>query len=404
MKQWTPYQETIKALQKSFTKRAKIEYVNLIDSHNRVLAEDLVATENSPKAMTSDMDGYAIRFEDQDLGELKIVSFLPAGTDTSLPVNKGECIKTFTGSLMSDGSDTLIPIENVEVVEDKIIIRQKVPKGFAVRPKGEAYKKDDILIQKGTTIGYAQIATLAEQGRVQIAVFVKPRVAILATGDEIVDIGEPITKQSQIRSSNHVALASVAKEVGAQPILLGIAKDDKELIKRRILEGLEVADIVVTTGGVSVGDYDFVKDVVAKIGVEMIVEGSAIKPGRHIRVVKVGEKYILALPGFPYSSIVGFYLYGVRLIEHLLYKDFSRRFHKVFMGEDYEKRSSFTEFTACNLNIINQTLHVDLNGKVKGSSAIVTNLLKNAVLLCIPIDKKFIKKGEVVDIFKLNQY
>lgn len=399
---WTPFEETIKALQKSFTTRAKKEYVNLMEAHGRILASDIKAEDNSPKAPTSDMDGYAIRFEDQELEELKIISYVPAGTDTSLHVNKQECIKTFTGSLMSEGSDTLIPIENVEVRDNAIIIQEKVPKGFAVRPMGEAYKKGDVLIHKGTKIGYAQIATLAEQGVVQVGVFVRPKVAILATGDEIVDIGEPLTRASQIRSSNHVAVASIVKEVGGEAILLGIAQDDKELIKQRILDGLSVADMVVTTGGVSVGDYDFVKDVVAEVGLESVVHGSAIKPGRHVRVVKVGEKYILALPGFPYSSMVGFYLYGVRVLEYWLCRDYERRFFEATLDETYEKRSRFTEFTACNLTCKGGGLHVNLEGKVKGSSAIVINLLSSAHLLCVPIDTKSIQKGEKVTILKLG--
>lgn len=400
MKEWTPFEDTIKALESTFIKRDKKEYVGLMESHGRVLAKDLIATEDLPKEPTSSMDGYAIRFEDQDLKELQIKSSVPAGSDVSLSVNRGECIKTFTGSLMSQGSDTLIPIENVEVVQDRIIIKKRVPKNFAVRPKGENYKKGDLLIKKGATIKNAQIATLAEQGKVQIEVFVPPRVAILATGSEIVDIGESIVRESQIRSSNHVALASIAKETGALPILLGIVKDDKKLIKKRILDGLEVADIVVTTGGVSVGDYDFVKDAINEIEPNNIIKGSAIKPGRHIRVIKVGQKYIFALPGFPYSSIVGFYLYGVRLIEYWLNKDFSRRFCEGIMDEDYSKRSPYKEFTACNFD--EKTLHVDLKNKAKGSSAIVTNLLNDAALLCVPMDTKFIKKGEKVKIFKLN--
>lgn len=402
MKEWTPYEKTIKALERTFEKYDKTKLVKLMDSHGKILAEDLKAEDNSPKAPTSDMDGYAIRFEDQEMGELKIVSFVPAGTDTSVKVQKGECIKTFTGSLMSDGSDTLIPIENVEVKGDKIIIKEKVTFSHAVRPTGEAYKKNEILIKKGALIGFAEIATLAEQGKAEVSVFVPPKVAILATGDEIVDIGKPLTRPSQIRSSNHVAIASIAKEIGAEPILMGIARDEKEFIKRQILDGLAMADIVVTTGGVSVGDYDFVKDVVREVGVEMVIEGAGIKPGRHVRVVKVGQKYIIALPGFPYSSMVGFHLYGVRLIEHWLHRDFERRFFEAKMDEDYEKRSRFFEFTACNLVEKNGELHVNLQNKVKGSSAIVINLLQNATLMCVPINKKFIKKGEKVQILKLG--
>ncbi len=402
MKKWKSYEETIEDLKKTFSKRAKCEYVNLLDAHGRVLAQDLIAKQSCPEYPTSSMDGYAFKYEDQDLGELKIISFVPAGTDTSVSVGKGECVKTFTGSLMSDGSDTLIPIENVEVKGDKIIIKEKVSKNFSVRPIGEAYFKGDVLIKKGTTITYREIGVIAEQGLVQVPVLIKPRVAILSTGDEVVDIGEPITRDSQIRSSSHMILACICKEVGAEPIVLGVAKDDKEFIKRRVIEGLEVADIVLTTGGVSVGDYDFVKDVVNEVGVEMVVEGSAIKPGRHIRVVKAGEKYIIALPGFPYSTIVGFYLYGVRLIEHWLYKDFDRRCGEAIIDEDYKKRSRFKEFTACNLKEVGDSLHVDLEGKVKGSSAIITNLLNKAVLLCVDVDKQLTKKGEKVTFLKLH--
>ncbi len=402
MKKWDSYETSIANLEKSFSKKCKKEYVNLLDAHGRILAEDIVAKENCPKSPTSSMDGYAIRYEDQELSRLKITSFVPAGSETSLEVKNGECIKTFTGSLMSDGADTLIPIENVEVVENEIIIKEKVSLGFAVRPKGEAYKKDDVLVTKGTRIGYAEVSMLAELGIFQIGVYIPPRVGILATGDEIVDLGESLTRPSQIRSSNHVGVACIAKEVGAEPVLLGIAKDNKDFIKQRILDGLETCDIVVTTGGVSVGDYDFVKEVVKEMGVESIVDGAAIKPGRHIKIVKVGEKYIIGLPGFPYSSLVGFYLYGVRLIEHWLDVDFNRRLAKAVLDEDYQKRSRLAEFTACNLHVKNSQLHVDLDGKIKGSSAIINNMLKDAVLLCVKEDKKCVKKGEEVDIVRLK--
>lgn len=393
------YEQSLINLKASLTCKIKSEEIDLLHSQGRVLFCDIVATQNSPQAPTSDMDGYALRFEDQNLDELKIISYVPAGTDTSVHVNKGECIKTFTGALMSEGSDTLLPIENVQVKDDKIIIKQKVPFGFAVRPCGEAYKKGDVLIKKGTTIGYSQIATLAELGIFKVKVFIKPKVAIIATGDEIVDIGEEITRSSQIRSSNHVAIGSIVNEVGGEAIILGIVKDDKELIKQKILHGLKIADIVVTTGGVSVGDYDFVKDIVGEF--ESVIDKVAIKPGRHIRVVKAKEKFILALPGFPYSSMVGFFLYGVRILEYWLNKDYERRIFEAIIDEDYEKRSIYKEFTACSLKYKNASLHVSLQGKVKGSSAIVINLLDHAYLLCVDTDVKLIKKGEKVTLLRL---
>ncbi len=395
MKKFKSYKETIQELSSSLQDYNKSEFVGLMESHGRILAKDLIASENYPRYETSSMDGYAFAYDDLD--SLKILSSLAAGDDPSIEVKKGECIKTFTGSLMSQGTDTLIPIENVRVDGEILHIQKPVSKGFAVRKVAESYRKGEILIKKGTLINHAQIATLAEQGVVQVEVFVKPRVAILATGNEIVDLGQSLTKSSQIRSSNHLALASIVKEVGGEPILLGLEKDDKDKIEAKILKGLEMADMVVTTGGVSVGDYDFVKDAVGKIGSEMIVEGAAIKPGRHIRIAKVDKKYIIALPGFTYSCIVGFFLYGVRVLEYWLHRDFERRFVKGVLEEDYIKRGPFSEFMACNFD----SNGVNFKGKLLGSSAIVNNLLNDAFLLCVMADESP-KKGENVEVFKLR--
>lgn len=398
---WTPYEDSIQALKNSFTQTGATEYVGLMEAQERILAEDIIADENSPEAPTSAMDGYAIRAADQEKGELRLVHHLPAGTDATQVVEEGTCIKTFTGSLMSEGADALIPIENVTVDGDRVIINEKVKEGFAVRPVGESYRKDEVLIPKGVKIGFAEIGTLAGLGIVHIPVKKRPRVAILATGNEIVDIGQPLTNPAQIRSSNHVTLAAIVKAMGAEPLLLGIAGDDKELIKARILEGLHNADIVITTGGVSVGDYDFVKDIIKGMDVESIIEGAAIKPGRHIRVVKAGEKYIFALPGFPYSAAVVAYLYIVPLIENWLGVDSERRVVKATLEHDYKKRSPYTEFTACNLLSVDGEYRVNLDGKKMGSSAILNNMLNDTALLCVPLNATILQKGEKVDVLTL---
>jgi len=399
---WTPYDETVKKLQKSFTCKASVEVVGLMESLGRILATDIIAKENQPEYPTSSMDGYAIRFLDQEKGVLKLTHHIPAGMQTSLHVNEGECIKTFTGSLLSDGADTIIPIENVRVEGENVHIVTPVERGFAVREVGEGYRKGEVLISKGEKIGFAQIGVLAGLGQVQVNVYVRPKVAILATGSEIVDLGQPLPTPAHIRSSNHVTLAALAQNAGAQPIILGLAGDDKELIKKRILDGLKCADIVVTTGGVSVGDYDFVKDVIGDLAVDSVIEGADIKPGRHVRVVKVGEKYILGLPGFPYTSAVVFGLYGLRLIDWMFGLEYERRFCTATLEEEYPKRSKFTEFTACNLSESNGELKANLEGKKEGSSAILNNLLGGANLLCIPKETTLLQKGEKVKILRLE--
>ncbi len=396
------FENTIKALEKSIDLEYPRENLFLTDALDRILAEDIVAKENNPLFETASMDGYAIRAEDQELGELKIIDFLPAGSYKGNLVTKGTCVKTFTGSLMSEGSDTLLPIENVEVNGDKIRIITPVSKGFSSRPVGENYKAGEILIKKGTKIGYAEIGVLAELGYVQISVFVKPRISIIATGSEILDFGEAKDNISQIRSSNHVTIEAILKKAGADTLRYGIVKDDKKEIKDKIAQALRSSDIVVTTGGVSVGDYDFVKDILGDMKPEYIVDGSFIKPGRHIKIVKIGHKYIFALPGFPYSSSVGVFLYVLPLMRAMSAREFRLPFIKAYMDENYKKRSKYKEFTACNLVLKDGKVTVNLDGKKLGSSAILNNMFQNAALLCVDEDTRELKKGDLVDVISLT--
>jgi len=397
------FDETIKDLIASMKNISKpVQNVFLTDTLDRVLAEDVVAKENSPLHVTSSMDGYAIKFVDQESGVLKLSSRVPAGTNITETVKTGECIKTFTGSLMSDGSDTLIPIENVEVNGDEVKVVTPVPLGFAVRPIGENYKEGEVLIKKGTKIGFAEIGLMAELGFVQVSVFGKPRVAVIATGSEILDLGEEKTSPAQIRSSNHVTLEAIVKSKGAEVSRVGIVQDDKELIKSKIVDALKDNDIVITTGGVSVGDYDFVKDIIKGMNPEYIVDRASVKPGRHIRVVKVDSKYIVALPGFPYSAAVMCFLYVLPLLRAMQGLNVETKYIDATLEEDYAKRSPFTEFTACNLFVRDGEYFVNLDGKKKGSSAILTNMLDGSALLRVEQKTEFIKKGEKVRVLPMN--
>lgn len=397
------FDETIEDLMKAICNvKMSTESLLLTESLGRVLAIDIVARENSPANLTSEMDGYAIQFADQDRGVVTLSDRLPAGTDTSTIVTQGTCVKTFTGSLMSEGSDTLIPIENVEVTDDEVKIVTPVKKGFAIRAIGENYKEGEVLIKKGTVIDYAAIGVMAELGWVNVHVYVKPRVAILATGSEILEIGEPKMTAAQIRSSNHVTLEALMKQNGAYTSRLPLVKDDKEEIKQRITNALNSHDIIITTGGVSVGDYDFVKEIIRGMEPEYIVDGAFVKPGRHIKVVKVGEKFIFALPGFPFSSSAMACVYILPLLRVMVSQEARAKYMDATLLEDYPKRSKYTEFTACNLKIVDGKVCVDLEGKRLGSSAILTNMLENAGLMRIEKDTKFLKKGEKVKVLSIG--
>ncbi len=397
------FDETINDLINSMQKIEKpIENVFLTDTASRVLAIDIATKESSPSHPTSSMDGYAIKFSDQCKRTLKLSARVPAGTNISQRVEVGECIKTFTGSLMSDGSDTLIPIENVKVVGDEVEILTPVRLGFAVRPVGENYVEGETLIKKGTIIGFAQIAVLAELGFVQVPVFGKPRVAIIATGSEVLDLGEAKTNPSQIRSSNHVTLEAIVRLNGATVTRIGIVQDNKELIKSKIVDALKDNDIVITTGGVSVGDYDFVKDIIKDMDLEYIVDRASVKPGRHIRIVKLDSKYIVALPGFPYSAVVMCFVYILPIIRSMQGLSPDTQYIEAIIEEEYKKRSPHTEFVACNLHVRDGRFFVNLDSKREGSSAIITNLLDNSALLRVEKETKIIKKSEKVKILALE--
>ncbi|WP_024955449.1 molybdopterin molybdotransferase MoeA [Sulfurospirillum arcachonense] len=404
MNKFKDYDETIEDLIASVKGvETLVENVFLADTLERVLAEDIVAKESSPLHVTSSMDGYAIRFEDQEKGVLKLEDRVPAGTDISTVVRKGTCVKTFTGSLMSEGSDTLIPIENVEVNGDEVKIITPVAFGSFIRPIGESYKEGEVLIKKGSKIGFAEIGVMGELSFVQVPVYCAPKVAVIATGSEILDLGEPKTSPAQIRSSNHVTLEAIAKSYGAKVNRIGVVHDDKELIKTKIVESLKHNDIVVTTGGVSVGDYDFVKDIIQGMDPEYVVNRAYVKPGRHIRVVKIDSKYIVALPGFPYSAAVMCFVYILPLIKAMQGQNPEARYIDAIIEEEYKKRSPYTEFTACNLLIKDGKFYVNLEGKKRGSSAILNNMLDGSALLRVERDTKVIKKGEKVRVLPMGR-
>ena len=404
MRNFINYDESLSILSSIDFKGRTKEKLFLTNSIGRTLATDIIANEHSPKYKTSGMDGYAIIADDQKLKELTIIDKNPAGEVVESSVTTGVCIKTFTGSLMPEGSDTLIPIENVTVEGDKIIINKEVPFKFAVRDIGENYKKDEVLIKKGTKIGFAEVGVLASLNISQVEVYAKPIVAIASTGSEILDLGEEQTNDAQIRSSNHLTVEALAKTAGAQTIQMGVVKDDMDSITELLESALEKADIVVTTGGVSVGDYDFVQDVVKeKLGAEVLFHGVKIKPGMHILVAKKDKKLIISLPGFAYSSTVCAILYLLPMIYKFENSQKELPIVKAEITQDFPQKMPKTIFTACNVFYEDGNYKIDFSGKKQGTSAILTNMLESPALLIQKENGKDLKQGDTVDILLLNE-
>lgn len=385
------YEDSLKSLKQAINSYEKIEKIALTECLDRILAIDIIALNDHPQFPTSAMDGYAIKFDDQD-ENLKIIGEVPAGKFPNFKLNTKECVKTFTGSLMSEGSDTLVPIEKVQVENDILIIKEKVSKNFAVRKIGESYKKGEILLKKGTKISYSEIALLAELGYFHISVFIKPIIGVLSSGSEIEDLGESLEHSAQIRSSNHVAIANMAKKLGAEARIFPLLKDDMQKTPNVLKQALNACDILVTTGGVSMGDFDFLKQAVKEY--EVILDKVDVKPGKHIKIAKFEDKFIFALPGFPYSAMVMFNLYVRELLNAWFLQEKDYVF-KAFANTDYKKKSPHLEFVACNVEFKDGKIYANLKGKKEGSSAIINNLNNKAALMIANDD---IKENDLVDI------
>ena len=404
MRNFISYKKSIEILNNIELNKRATQKVFITNAIGKVVAKDIIAFENSPSFPTSAMDGYAIKYEDLENDFIEIIDKNPAGFVVESQVSIGKCIKTFTGSLMPKGSDTLIPIENVEVVNNKIKIIKKVPFSFAVRQIGENYKENEVLIKKGTVIGFAEVGVLASLNISQVEVIVNPTIAVASTGSEVLDLGETQTNDSQIRSSNHLTLEALFKSNKADVLQMGIVKDDIDSITNMFEIALSKADIVVTTGGVSVGDYDFVQDVIKdRLKAEVLFHGVTIKPGMHILVAIKEKKIIVALPGFAYSSTVCAILYVLPLIFRFRDSNEKLPIVKAKITQDYPMKMKKTIFTACNVHYVNGQYQIDFEGKKEGTSAILTNMLENPALLIQDEGSQDLKIGDLVDILLLDQ-
>jgi molybdopterin molybdotransferase len=286
------------------------EKVSILETLGRVMAEDMIAPRDLPPYDNSGMDGYAVRHEDiQDAFEknpvrLEVIEDLRAGFISGKTVQKGQAIRIMTGAPIPKGADAVVPVEETERGNGFVFILKAGFPGGYVRRAGEDVKRGDLVISAGDTIRPSEIGMLASMGRSFVSVYQRPSVAILCTGEELVDVGESL-EGVKIVSSNSYTLAAQVRECGAIPIQLGIAKDRKEEIREKLLQGLR-SDVFISSAGVSVGDYDLVRDVLKELGAEMVFWRVAMKPGKPLAFWMFDGKPAFSLPGNPVSSMVTF--------------------------------------------------------------------------------------------------
>ncbi len=293
------------------------EQVALPDAFGRVLAEDVVARRTQPPAALSAMDGYAVRAADvaEVPARLKVVGAAPAGKSYDAPVRAGEAVRIFTGAPMPVGTDAVVIQEDTERDGDVVVVREGAPLGRYVRPAGLDFTAGAVELKAGRRLTARDIGLAAAMDRPWLMVRRRPRVAILSTGDEIVMPGDPIGP-NQIVSSNSLALGAFVAACGAVPIQLGIAADTADAVKQAA-DGARGADLLVTTGGASVGEHDLVKAALGGDGLDLDFWKIAMRPGKPLMVGRYRDAAMVGLPGNPVSTLVCALIFLKPAIERL---------------------------------------------------------------------------------------
>jgi molybdopterin molybdotransferase len=303
------------------------ETVSLDAANGRILAADLAATRTQPPFPASAMDGYAVRAEDiaSVPATLRVIGEAPAGHGFAGTLGPGEAVRIFTGAPVPDGADTILVQENATRDGDTVTAQESAGKGRFVRPAGLDFAKGEVLLRAGERLGFRELALAAAMNHAQLPVRRRPKVAILATGDELVEPGtEP--GPDQIIASNHAGVAALVADCGGEPLQLGIAPDERAAIAQRIAAARTAgADVLVTLGGASVGDHDLVQEMLGAAGMDLAFWRIAMRPGKPLMAGRIDGMRVLGLPGNPVSSLVCSLLFLRPLIETLLGRPATRR-------------------------------------------------------------------------------
>lgn len=288
------------------------EIIHLSRSQNRILAEDIHSPLDFPHWHNSAMDGYALRYADlENLSELKLAiatAQIPAGAAVAQTLPQGECMRIFTGGRLPIGADTVIMQEDTEPIDNFLYLKSKPSQGEYVRHQGEFITAGTRLVSAGTKIGATEIGALAAARCQQVKVYRQPKIAIISTGSELVSLDSLSPLQSgQIIDSNLHTLSALVTQSGAIAIPLGAVPDHRAKLIELMQQAIAAADLVISTGGVSVGDYDYINELLASLGADIHVQSVAIKPGKPLTVATIGKILYFGVPGNPVSSMMSFW-------------------------------------------------------------------------------------------------
>lgn len=390
----------------SQVKTVGLEKVELFASLGRVLAEDIVATRNQPPWDNSAMDGYAVRATDTASASVStpvlftVIERLPAGYRAKNKVGPNQAIRIMTGAPIPIGADTVIRSEDAEEVGgDCFRISKPVRLGVDLRRMGEDHALGENLLCRGMVIRPAEIGLLASNNRSMISVFRRPRVAILSSGDEIADMDEDLGT-GKIVDSNSYSLGAMTLEAGCLPIRLGISRDIRQDLEDKLQEGLS-ADVILTSGGVSVGEFDFVKEALGALGADMQFWKVAMTPGRPLAFGKIQKTLTFGLPGNPVAAMVTFELF-VRpaLLKMRGCNRLYRRTVHATLLEDIKKLLGRKQFFRMQVSEENGGLFAKRTGP-QGSGILRSMSLADGLAITHE-GQEILKKGEQVELILLG--
>lgn len=319
--------------------------ISLHDAWDTVLAEDVYAIQDIPAYPQSSMDGYAFAFSDlQQQKKLAIVGESAAGNRKEFSLESNSATRIFTGAAVPDGADTVVMQEKVKVVDGMLSIEDDaLIKGSNVRIRGSEIKNGDLALSEGTYLSSAALGFLAGIGITHLIAHPKPRITIIVTGNELKTIGEPL-KYGEVYESNSFALTAALKQFHLSPFKILRVEDDPVVLKNIMQEALNESDLLLLTGGVSVGEYDFVTGVATDCGIETLFHKIKQRPGKPLFFGMKNEKVVFGLPGNPSSVLTCFYEYVVNAIRKMTNGIQQVRIEKAPLAAPFRKNISFTQF------------------------------------------------------------
>ena len=410
------------------------ETVDLFSATGRILASSVTSQLDFPHWDNSAMDGYAVIYQDvREASEekptvLNIVEDIPAGYQPQSTIQSGQAARIFTGAVMAKGADTIVMQENTRREDDKVfILKAPEPQEF-VRHRASYYQAGAELLPAGIQLNAPEIAVLAAAQCTKLKVFRRPRVAILSTGNELIT-PEQTLQPGQIVDSNQYALFSLIKQCGGEPLMLGIIKDEPEAIKEVIKEAIAKADIVLSSGGVSVGDYDYVEKILESLGGEIKVGSVAMKPGRALTVASfpipnpLSWKFALlgetprpqfpqspiphspiyfGLPGNPASALVSFWRFVEPVIKKCssIAEHWQPKFIKAQTRQDLNSNGKRETYIWGKLDLVNGVNYFSTADGSKSSGNLI-NLARTNALAVLEVGKKSVNAGEEVRVLQV---